>query len=140
MWVMCTNPYQSSPKLGRLRKAAEDHKAFIVVSEIYPTKTTELADVVLPSSTWVEKEGMYGNAERRTQHLGKATLPPGEAKDDLCVLAPIEVNGRGNPPKGSVFVPFFDENILINLVCIDAFDPISKEPDFKKCAVKLEKA
>jgi len=51
-----------------------------------------------------------------------------------------EINGRGKPEKGNVFVAFFDENKLINQLCIDAFDPLSKEPDFKKCAVKIEKA
>jgi nitrate reductase NapA len=50
------------------------------------------------------------------------------------------INGRGNPPKGMVFVPFFDENYLINEVTLDAFCPISKQPDYKKCAVKLERA
>jgi len=39
-----------------------------------------------------------------------------------------------------VFVAFFDETKLINQLCIDAFDPLSKEPDFKKCSVKIEKA
>ena len=48
------------------------------------------------------------------------------------------INGRGRPPKGMVFVPFFDESHLINEVTLDAFCPISKQPDYKKCAVKLE--
>jgi nitrate reductase NapA len=39
-----------------------------------------------------------------------------------------------------VFVPFFDENMLINDITLDSFCPISKEPDYKKCAVKVEKA
>jgi len=43
------------------------------------------------------------------------------------------------PTRGQVFVPFFDENLLINDVTLDAFCPISKEPDFKKCAVKIER-
>jgi nitrate reductase NapA len=49
------------------------------------------------------------------------------------------INGRGFPPKGMVFVPFFDESYLINETTLDAFCPISKQPDYKKCAVKLEK-
>ncbi len=49
------------------------------------------------------------------------------------------INGRGNPPMGMVFVPFFDESYLINEVTLDAFCPISKQADYKKCAVKLEK-
>jgi nitrate reductase NapA len=43
-------------------------------------------------------------------------------------------------PRGVVFVPFFDESVLVNLVTLDSFDPISKEPDFKKCAVRVVKA
>jgi nitrate reductase NapA len=53
---------------------------------------------------------------------------------------PASINGRGVPPRGMVFVPFFDEKYLINEVTLDAFCPISKQPDYKKCAVKLEKA
>ena len=49
-------------------------------------------------------------------------------------------DGRSTPEKGSVFTTFFDETKLINELCIDAFDPLSKEPDFKKCAVKVTKA
>ena len=49
------------------------------------------------------------------------------------------IDDRGKPPRRSVFVPFFDEAKLINLVTLDAMDNISKEPDFKKCAVRLEK-
>jgi nitrate reductase NapA len=49
------------------------------------------------------------------------------------------VGGRGIPGKGSVFVPFFDEERMINSLTLDAMCPISKEPDYKKCAVKVEK-
>ena len=51
----------------------------------------------------------------------------------------VEVDGRGTPPRGSVFVPFFDESRLINRVTLDAMDNISKQPDYKKCAVKIER-
>ena len=310
LWIQCTNPFQSIPNLSRYRKAAEARKAFIVVSDIYPTKSTEIADVILPSASWVEKEGVFGNTERRTQHWFKQVEPPGQAKEDtwqlielakrlghgnlfpysekgfykemfeeyrkftigtgkdlapyetyykvrglrwpvkpdgtetryrymegddpkvgvgekikfhkapnnkasiwyrpyeppaespdkqypfwFCtgrllehwhtatmtgrvpelkrampgatlemhpddakklgfknrdkvkissrrgsVVLPLELNGRGKPEKGNVFTTFFDETKLINDLCIDAFDPLSKEPDFKKCAVKVEKA
>jgi len=49
------------------------------------------------------------------------------------------VGERGVPGKGSVFVPFFDEERMVNALTLDAFCPISKEPDYKKCAVKVEK-
>ncbi|MCP5110944.1 MAG: molybdopterin-dependent oxidoreductase, partial [bacterium] len=50
------------------------------------------------------------------------------------------VNGRGTPQRGQVFIPFFDETKLPNLLTLDTHCPISKQPDYKKCAVKVEKA
>ena len=51
----------------------------------------------------------------------------------------VETSGRNTPP-GLVFVPFFDEIRLVNKLTLDATCPISKETDFKKCAVKVVKA
>jgi nitrate reductase NapA len=281
-----------------------------VVSEVYPTPTTEIADVVLPSALWVERTSMFGNSERRTQHWFKAVDPPGEAMPDVWQLTevarrmgygglfdygedyereifqeyrrftlghghdlapydayvehrglrwpvvdgketayryieghdpyvkagegynfygnkkktggkaivwarpyeppaempdadypfwlttgrvlehwhtgsmtrrvpqlhkavpeayveinaddarqlgvqngervrvasrrgqlelPAQIDGRGQPVPGSVFIPFFDEGRLINEVTLDAYCPISKQPDYKKCAVRVEK-
>ena len=50
----------------------------------------------------------------------------------------IETRGRNRMPDGVVFVPWFDASQLINRVTLDATDPISKQTDFKKCAVKIE--
>jgi nitrate reductase NapA len=51
----------------------------------------------------------------------------------------VETRGRNKPPKGLIFVPWFDEGRLINKVTLDATDPLSKQTDYKKCAVKIEK-
>jgi nitrate reductase NapA len=51
----------------------------------------------------------------------------------------VETRGRNKPPRGLVFVPWFDEGRLINKVTLDATDPLSKQTDFKKCAVRIEK-
>lgn len=56
------------------------------------------------------------------------------------VKVKVETRGRNRPPKGLIYIPWFDENVLINKVCLDATCPISKETDFKKCAVKVYKA
>jgi nitrate reductase NapA len=53
---------------------------------------------------------------------------------------PAWIGGRGEPPKGSVFVPFFDETKLINELTLEAHDPFSKQPDYKKCAVRVSKS
>jgi nitrate reductase NapA len=56
------------------------------------------------------------------------------------VKARVETRGRNLPPKGLIFVPWFDERVLINKVTLDATCPMSKETDFKKCAVKVYRA
>ena len=56
------------------------------------------------------------------------------------VKARVETSGRNSPPKGLIFVPWFDERVLINKVTLDATCPMSKETDFKKCSVKVYKA
>ncbi|MDN5202306.1 molybdopterin-dependent oxidoreductase [Fulvivirgaceae bacterium BMA10] len=307
MWIQVTNPLVTMPKLNRYKAATEKEDRFIVVSDVYPTPTTEIADVILPSAMWIEREGMYGNSERRTQHFEQMLEPPGEAMSDTwqlievgrrlgyeklfpwsqethieeiwkeytrfhkgkkhgmasyevlkdqpgvqwpfvdgketkwrfngkydpaCkdggfdfygkpegkawiwvrpyeappespdndfpfwlntgrvlehwhtgsmtrrvpvlhravphsyvelnpddatklnirtgdkvklvsrrgeIVLPASVNQRAQPTRGQVFVPFFDEALLINQLTLDAFCPISKQPDYKKCAVRVEK-
>jgi nitrate reductase NapA len=56
------------------------------------------------------------------------------------VKARLETGGRNKTPNGLIFVPWFDENVLINKLTLDATCPISKETDYKKCAVKVGKA
>ena len=51
----------------------------------------------------------------------------------------VETKGRNRPPRGVIFVPWFDESQLINKVTLDATAPISLQTDFKKCAVRIEK-
>lgn len=310
IWVQVTNPFQTMPNLNRYRKGARKGDGrFVIVSDIYPTRSTELADVILPSASWVEKEGVFGNAERRTHQWFKQIEPPGEARNDLwqtmelarrlghgnlfpyqypekeiweeyrkfgegqgkdlapyedyvkarglrwpvvggketryryveghdpyvkagegvkfyknkadhykaviwarpyepaaespdkqypfwlctgrvlehwhtgtmtgrvpelkraypeavcemhpddakklgiknmqkvkissrrgSIVLPVDLNGRGKAEKGNIFVAFFDETKLINELCLDAYCPISGEPDYKKCAVKVAKA
>lgn len=56
------------------------------------------------------------------------------------VKAHVDLRGRNKPPRGLVYVPWFDEKVFINKVALDATCPISKQTDFKKCAVKVYKA
>jgi nitrate reductase NapA len=309
LWIQTTNPWVTLPNHSRFERTPNDGR-FVVVSDIYPTPTTAIADLILPAAAWVEREGMFGNTERRTQHWKKMVDPPGEAREDAWqviqvakrmgmghlfpwpddnwhepmfeeyrsfglghgkdlasytqlthtrgMLWPVvngketpyrytagydpyvkkasgahfykavsygekaaffirpyhppaevpdqaypywlttgrvlehwhsgsmtqripqlhqavpnayvemnradaereglkkgdrvnvasrrgtleltvEVDGRGNPPRGTLFVPFFDESHLVNVLTLDAMDNISKQPDFKKCAVRLQR-
>ncbi len=310
MWIQVTNPCVTMPHLNRMHREPDEDR-FIIVSDIYPTPTTEQADLVLPSAAWVEREGVFGNSERRTQQWNQMIDPPGEAREDAWqvievakrmghgelfpwpdddwhepmfeeyrrftlgvgkdlgsyqqlketrgliwpvldgqetryryaagfdpyvqkesgvhfykakangekaavwlrpyhppaevpdqeypfwlttgrvlehwhsgsmtrrvkqlhqaipeayveinradaqqlgvksgdrvkvvsrrgeVELPVLVDGRGKPPRGRAFVPFFDESRLINVFTLDAMDNISKQPDYKKCAVRIERA
>ena len=56
------------------------------------------------------------------------------------IVARVETRGRNRPPEGLVFIPWFDASRLVNKLTLDQTDPISKETDYKKCAVKILKA
>jgi nitrate reductase NapA len=310
MWIQTTNPWVTLPNLHRFERRPGDGR-FVVVSDIYPTPTTAVADLILPSAAWIEREGVFGNSERRTQQWNKLVEPPGDAREDAWQIIEVakrmgmghlfpwpedhwhepmfeeyrsftlgqgkdlasyqqlresrglvwpvvdgretryryaaghdpyvkksrgvhfykakgygeraavwlrpyhppaevpdeeypfwlttgrvlehwhtgsmtrrvkqlhqavprayvelnradavalgvqdgqrvrlvsrrgelvltaSVDHRGQPPRGSLFVPFFDESLLINELTLDAMDSISKQPDYKKCAVRVERA
>jgi nitrate reductase NapA len=91
LWTAHNNWAQSMTNLTRfLGRGDEDKRGifetFIVVSEVYPTMSTKYANVVLPAAMWVEREGCFGNGERRTSVFEKACDPPGDAKWDLWML------------------------------------------------------
>ncbi len=90
LYVMCTNPGQSMPNVDRYRKALQKEDAFVVVTEAFhPTRTSELADVVLPAALWAEKEGVYGCGERRYQLMEQSVAPSGEARPDFQILVDL---------------------------------------------------
>jgi nitrate reductase NapA len=92
LWIQATNPMVSLPDLARYRQAASRDGRFIVVTEAYPTPTSEVADVVLPAAMWFEREGLYANVERRIQHFAPLVAPPGDATSDGWLM--IEVARR----------------------------------------------
>ncbi|KHA59250.1 nitrate reductase [Vibrio variabilis] len=83
-WVMCNNNMQAGPNInGERLPGYRNPENFIVCSDPYPTATAQAADLVLPTAMWIEKEGAYGNAERRTQAWYQQVGTVGEAKSDL---------------------------------------------------------
>ncbi|MBW3165135.1 nitrate reductase catalytic subunit NapA [Ferrimonas balearica] len=86
-WVMCNNNMQAGPNINTERLPGyRDPANFIVCSDPYPTVTAMASDLILPTAMWVEKEGAYGNAERRTQFWYQQVKAPGQAKSDLWQL------------------------------------------------------
>jgi nitrate reductase NapA len=83
-WVQCNNNMQAAANINEeVYPGYRNPDNFIIVSDPYPTVTAQAADLVLPTAMWVEKEGVYGNAERRTQSWYQMIDPPGEAQSDM---------------------------------------------------------
>ncbi|GMG93260.1 periplasmic nitrate reductase subunit alpha [Cupriavidus metallidurans] len=86
-WVQVNNNMQAAANMmEETLPGYRNPKNFIVVSDAYPTVTALSADLILPTAMWVEKEGAYGNAERRTQFWHQLVDAPGEARSDLWQL------------------------------------------------------
>jgi nitrate reductase NapA len=84
LWTSTTNNMQAGPNVNdEIYPGWRNPKCFTVVSDVYPTVSAMSADLILPSAMWMEKEGMYGNAERRGQMWRQQVKAPGEAKSDL---------------------------------------------------------
>ncbi|MHA1882209.1 MAG: formate dehydrogenase subunit alpha [Candidatus Thorarchaeota archaeon] len=88
LWIVGTNPMMAAPDVSNVQKALQD-KEFLVVQDIFSNATTELADVVLPAATWVEREGIHAYVDRRVQKINKLIDPPGEAKPDWWVVVQV---------------------------------------------------
>ncbi len=83
-WVQVNNNMQAAPNMMEEGLPGyRNPENFIVVSDAYPTVTAQAADLILPTAMWVEKEGAYGNAERRTQFWHELAPAPGESRSDL---------------------------------------------------------
>ena len=86
-WVMCNNNMQAAANLNEeTYPGYRNPDNFIVVSDPYPTVTAQAADLILPTAMWVEKEGAYGNAERRTQFWRQQVDAPGDSRSDVWQL------------------------------------------------------
>ena len=89
LYVIGENPAQSEADIAQTRKLLAELD-FLVVQDIVMTRTAEMADVVFPSSaSWCEAEGTVTNCERRVQRVRKALDPPGEARDDMWIIAEL---------------------------------------------------
>ena len=83
-WVQCNNNMQAAPNMNEEGYPGyRNPENFIAVSDPYPTVTAMAADLILPTAMWMEKEGAYGNAERRTQFWRQQVDAPGESKSDM---------------------------------------------------------
>jgi assimilatory nitrate reductase catalytic subunit len=96
LWIACTNPAQSMPDQKLIRAALEKAELVIVQEAFLTSATVAYADVLLPASTWGEKEGTVTNSERRITRVHPVLPKPGQARHDweivgdfAAVLAPL---------------------------------------------------
>lgn len=95
MYILGENPFLSDPNVNKVREALASLD-FLVVQDIFLTETAEFADVILPASAYLEKDGSYTNTDRRVQ-LGRKVLEmPGEARLDWQIIQQIS-NRMGHP-------------------------------------------
>lgn len=107
IYVMGENPLVSDPDLHHV-KSEMQKLDLLIVQDIFLTETAQLADVVLPSAAFAEKDGTFSNTERRVQRIRKAVNAPGEAKPDWEIIAGISTK-MGYPMNYASAKEIFEE-------------------------------
>ncbi|MGM0408345.1 MAG: formate dehydrogenase subunit alpha [Bacteroidota bacterium] len=88
LFIMGENPMLTDPDLNHTEKALKKLD-FLVVQDIFHTETTPYADVILPASSFAEKDGTFVNSDRRVLRVRKAVEMPGEAREDREIITSI---------------------------------------------------
>ncbi len=151
-WVMVNNNMQAAANIVQEGwPGYRNPDNFVVVSDVYPTVTTLAADLVLPAAMWVEKEGAYGNAERRTQFWHQLVNAPGEARSDLWQLAefskrfktdevwPKELLDQNPQFKGKTLFEVLFRNGKVDRYPLSGIDPDYDNTDAKALGFYIQK-
>ena len=136
LWTQTTNNVQAGPNsLQEIWPGWRKADNFVVVSDVYPTMSTSAADLILPSAMWVEKEGSFGNAERRTQFWHQLVNAPGEARSDLWQIMefskrfkmeevwPAELLSKKSEYRGKTLFEVLFANGEVNKFPLSQLDP-----------------
>ncbi|MGC3983460.1 MAG: molybdopterin-dependent oxidoreductase [Pseudorhodoferax sp.] len=106
LWIACTNPAQSMPDQATVRRALQ-RAEFVVVQEAFAgTATCAFADLLLPATTWGEKEGTVTNSERRISRVRAAVPPSGLARHDWHIAADFARRLAGRLGRGAALFPY----------------------------------
>lgn len=103
LYILAENPMMTDPDINHVRECMEKSE-FVVLQEIFPSETSQYADVLLPGATWAEKDGCFTNTERRIQLIRPAVNSPGQARPDWQITAEIAqlvMRLEGKKPVGS---------------------------------------
>ena len=107
LYICGEDPIISDPDTGHIEKALSSLE-FLVVQDLFLTRTAEYADVVLPAVSYAEKEGTFTNTERRVQRIRKAVTVPGNMRTDIDIITDL-MNAMGYPQKRMTSAQVMDE-------------------------------
>jgi assimilatory nitrate reductase catalytic subunit len=109
LWIACTNPAQSMPDQAAVRRALERCELVVVQEAYATTATARYADVLLPATSWGEKDGTVTNSERCISRVRPAVAAPGEARHDWHIgvdfARRLESRLRADPPAAARLRP-----------------------------------
>ena len=151
-WQQCNNNMQAGPNINEeLYPGWRKPENFIVVSDPYPTVSAMAADLILPTAMWVEKEGAYGNAERRTQFWRQQVKAPGEARSDVWQVMefakrfkveevwPAELIAKDAKLKGKTLFDILYANGVVNKYKLNETAPGFENEDSKLLGFYIQK-
>jgi nitrate reductase NapA len=151
-WIQVNNNLQAAPNSDNETYVGyRNPDNFIVVSDAYPTVTAMAADLVLPAAMWVEKEGAYGNAERRTHFWHQLVNAPGEARSDLWQLMefskrfttdevwPAEILAQNPEYRGKTLFDVLYANGQVNKFPLEEIDPEYENRESKAFGFYVQK-
>ena len=88
LYIVGENPVMSDPDSNHVRECFESCE-FVVLQEIFPSETSQYADVLLPGTSFAEKDGSFTNTERRIQMVRQAIKPKGDARPDWEIISDL---------------------------------------------------
>ena len=114
IWIACTNPAQSMPDLNNVLDALNSAELVVVQDAFNNTDTVAYADVLLPASTWGEKEGTVTNSERRITRVNSAVQAPAEARHDWAIMVDFAQRLEKRLGKKPHLFPFLKTEDIFN--------------------------
>ncbi|WP_047549507.1 nitrate reductase [Methylotenera sp. G11] len=114
IWIACTNPAHSMPDLNNVLEALGNAELVVVQDAFNNTSTGKYADVLLPASTWGEKEGSVTNSERRITRVNPAVATPAEARHDWAIMVDFARRLEQRLGKASTLFPYAETEEIFN--------------------------
>jgi assimilatory nitrate reductase catalytic subunit len=114
IWIACTNPAHSMPDLNSVLEALDNAELVVVQDAFNNTSTGKYADVLLPASTWGEKEGSVTNSERRITRVNPAVPAPAEARHDWAIMVDFARRLEKRLSKTSTLFPYETTEAVFN--------------------------